>query len=174
MIANVERNFRYRGWLWATFVIMAIAVLALTAGPARAQEPTADEVNEVARYLNCPTCATRALDDCNTQTCIQWKEQIKDLMMQGYTRQEILDWYVERYGQHVLQEPPLGGITLFVWLLPALGVLAGAVWLGIMLRNWSARRAESAPVAAARSATQNEGPQNEDYLRRVEQDLKNL
>ena len=153
------------------FLLVNLLILALFTLSVSAQEPTADEVNDIAEHLNCPTCDTRSLDDCNTPTCIQWKEQIKDLMMQGYTEQEIIDWYVERYGAYVLQEPPMRGLALWAWLLPLVGLVAGTVWLGFTLKKWSAGRAAPEAAETASGRTDDEA---DAYLRQVEQDLRNL
>jgi cytochrome c-type biogenesis protein CcmH len=156
-------------------LILLTGTLFLFAGlPVFAQDPTADEVNDIAQHLNCPTCDTRSLDDCNTQTCIQWKEQIKDLMSQGYTRQEILDWYVARYGEYVLQEPRMSGLATLVWLLPIVAVAGGIVWLSFILRKWSAKTKKIAPVEISpdqTTAARANAP-DDAYFRQVEQDLK--
>ena len=60
-----------------------VCSLLLAAYPAFAQDPNYDQVNEIAKKLNCPTCAGLNLADCNTQTCAQWRDQINDLLKQG-------------------------------------------------------------------------------------------
>ena len=138
-----------------------------------AQNPTADEINAIAKHLNCPTCDTRSLDACDTVTCIQWKDQIGDLMVEGYSEQEILDWYVARYGDYVLQQPPTRGWGLFAWSLPIVGLLVALVWVGFLMRSWNARKAvASAPAAQVKMDVDNAPAMDEDYLKRVEQDLQ--
>ena len=130
------------------FSLAAIMVM-LAALPVLAQDPSMDEVNHVARKLNCPTCQSLNLEDCRTQTCDQWRDQIKDLLAEGYTEQEVLDWFIARFGVEVLQEPPRQGHGLFAWLLPIVGLLAGVSWLAFVLRRWSAAKpAEAAAVTA--------------------------
>jgi cytochrome c-type biogenesis protein CcmH len=153
---------------WVLLVI-GLAFILLT-GSVLAQEPTDDEVNAVAEHLNCPTCQGLNLSDCNTQTCVQWRDQIRDLLADGYSQQEVLDWYVARYGEQVLQEPRKRGIGLYVWLLPILGLLAGAIWLGVILKRWSTKK-EVPATTTSPEVNENEA---DNYLRRVEQDLKNL
>ena len=159
----------------ARWFLLAIGLIfILLTGSVLAQEPTDDEVNAVAEHLNCPTCQSLNLSDCNTQTCVQWKEQIRDLLAEGYTQEEILDWYVVRYGAQVLQEPRRQGIGLYAWLLPVLGLLAGGVWLGVILRKWSAKKTMPATGVAPSQAPEVEKGETEDYLRRVEKELKDL
>lgn len=150
-------------------VFVAMVAFLLMVAPAPAQSPTDDQVNSVAEQMNCPTCQSLNLADCRTQTCEQWRAQISDLLAEGYTEQEVLEMYALRYGDEVLQEPPRRGGGLLVWLLPALGVLGGSMWLGFVLKKWSAVKT---PVAAETSAPA--GVETDAYLKQVEQDLRNL
>jgi cytochrome c-type biogenesis protein CcmH len=158
-------------------LLTAFVMVFLFAGPILAQAPSADEINQIARQLNCPTCAGLNLEDCNTQTCFQWREQIGDLLAQGYTEQQVLDWYVERYGEHVLQEPARRGVALYVWLLPVVVVLAGGIWVGFLLKNWSAGK-QAQPITVTASSDSTDRPSaaevHDEYLHQVEQDLKDL
>jgi cytochrome c-type biogenesis protein CcmH len=132
-----------------------------------AQSPDADRVNEIAKKLNCPTCQGLNLADCRTQTCAQWRDQIGDLVAQGYSNQEVLDYYSARYGDQVLQEPPKHGFSLALWLLPVLALIVGGVWLVYTLRRW--RQVAPPPASVATSST---ADTDDDYLRQVEQDIE--
>lgn len=139
-----------------------------------AQEPDYDQINDIAKQLNCPTCAGINLADCRTQTCILWKEQINDLLQAGYDKQGVLDYFVVQYGTQVLQEPPKRGFTLGLWLVPVVALLAGAGWLLYTMRSWTSRKTG---LAAATSPSTGATPLAEtvaapdDYLHQVEKDL---
>ena len=77
------------------------------------------------------------------------------------------DFFVERYGQSVLLEPPREGLNLLVWVVPPLGVLAAALALYFVLR------------LAVRSSPRTDGTSNDvdpnlseterdDYFKRIE------
>ena len=132
-----------------------------------AQSPDTDRINDIAKKLNCPTCQGINLADCRTQTCAQWRNQIDDLVVQGYSDQEVLDYFSTRYGDQVLQEPPKRGFSLALWLLPVLALVVGGAWLVYTLRRW--RRVAPAPASIAASPTAHT---DADYLRRVEQDIE--
>ncbi|MCL4297660.1 MAG: cytochrome c-type biogenesis protein CcmH [Anaerolineae bacterium] len=137
-----------------------------------AQETDYDRVNEIAKHLNCPTCAGINLADCRTLTCEQWRDQIDDLVKQGYSDKEVLDYFVTRFGEQVLQEPPKSGSTLFLWVLPVTILLAGGVWLAFALRRWAGR--EVVPVATASpeiNPASNVPQPPHHYLGQVEKDL---
>jgi cytochrome c-type biogenesis protein CcmH len=125
------------------------------------EEPTYDEINNIASKLNCPTCSGISLSDCPTVTCQQWRDQIGDLLKKGYTEEEVLNYFVTQYGQQVLQEPPRTGSTLFLWMLPGVALLIGGVWLIYLLRQWQ----NPQPVVTGEQVPSG------NYLDQVEQDL---
>lgn len=157
------------------FLPLIIIGLVMLAGPALAQEPDFDRINEIAKELNCPTCAGINLADCRTLTCEQWREKIGELVAQGYTDQEVLDYFSTRYGTQVLQEPPRSGFTLVLWVLPVIALLAGGWWLVYTIRGWAQQKqpaVEAAAVPAAETAAPPAGALSEDdYLDEVEKDL---
>ena len=156
-------------------LVIGLGFLVILAVPALAQEPNFDRINEIAKKLNCPTCAGINLSDCRTLTCEQWREQIGDLVAEGYSDQEVLDYFSARYGTQVLQEPPRSGSTLILWVLPVLAVVLGVGLLGYTIRNWSRREplAEEQPQPESPGApAASAGHAPDAYLDQVEQDLE--
>lgn len=115
-----------------------ILLLAVHTGPAAAQEPTpsVDEVNAIAKNLYCPVCANVPLDACGTAACAQWRQQIADLLIAGYSEQQIYDYFVQQYGPGVLATPPPGGLNWLIYLLPPAVVLLGAALVWRSLAAW--------------------------------------
>jgi cytochrome c-type biogenesis protein CcmH len=140
-----------------------------------AQDPSADEINEVAKKLSCPTCTGINVADCPTETCAQWRAKIGEMLAEGNSEQEILDYFSVRYGDHVLQVPPKRGFFVLVWILPVIAIIAGLVGLAYLMRGWSQQRVavshevpQDFEMAATSDAAQDE------YLQRVQQDLEKL
>lgn len=167
---KLKKNFSE----YAVLILLAtlFAFLFALPTPSLAQEPDYDRVNEIAKKLNCPTCAGLNLADCRTLTCEQWRGQIDDLVKQGLSDEDVLTYFTTRYGSEVLQEPPRSGLTLWLWVLPLIGLMLGGVWLVFALRQWS--RPEPVPVAV-RSASFKSGSETSQppshYLSQVEKDL---
>lgn len=118
---------------------------------------------EIARDLNCPLCEGLTLADCPLEVCEQMRALIREKLAQGETREEILDYFVERYGEEVLNAPPKKGFNLTAWVLPFLVLGVGMVWLSYLLRGWITRREE--PKGE---------PLPSHYLERVEKELEEL
>jgi cytochrome c-type biogenesis protein CcmH len=160
-----------------TVLILILMVVGLVAfaGQALAQEPDYDRINDIAKNLNCPTCSGLNLADCRTQTCSQWRDQIGDLVQEGYSDQEVLDFFTERYGEQVLQAPPKHGLTLFLWVLPFIAILAAGGWLAFAMRNWANSKQAPATVSVAPESpsqpVQESSGSGDDYLQQVDRDL---
>jgi len=156
-------------------LILLLIGLTAFAGQALAQEPDYDRINGIAKNLNCPTCAGLNLADCRTQTCAQWRGQIGDLVQEGYNDQEVLDFFAARYGEQVLQAPPKHGLTLLLWVLPFIAILAAGGWLALAMRNWANSKQTLAAVSAAPASPSQPALElsdaTDDYLRQVDRDL---
>ncbi|HZD11842.1 MAG TPA: cytochrome c-type biogenesis protein, partial [Candidatus Binatia bacterium] len=120
----------------STVVLALLLALLFLTLPAAAQEPvTDDEVNEVARNLFCPVCENTPLDSCPTQACQDWREEIRLQLSQGRSRQEIEQYFVNRYGARVLAQPRFQGFDVLVWILPVLAVIVGGFFFWRYLRS---------------------------------------
>jgi cytochrome c-type biogenesis protein CcmH len=152
-------------------VTLALVLAALISGIAMAQEPTPsdDEVNAIAKELYCPVCENTPLDVCPTEACRQWRELIRQQLSDGWTEDQIKQYFVENYGARVLAEPPRQGLNWLVYLLPPVFILAGAFILFRSLREWTRPKAASAGSGVARG----EEPSSKDeYVARLEEELK--
>ncbi|MFH1186518.1 MAG: cytochrome c-type biogenesis protein CcmH [Chloroflexota bacterium] len=130
--------------------------------------PTDDDVNRVAKKLYCPICPNTPLDVCETQACKDWRAQIRDELTQGWTEQQVIDYFVAQYGERVLAEPQREGFTSLVWLLPVIGTLLG-VWIVYeILRSWRKRQPTSRSMVVAK------GDIAPEVLQRIERELREM
>lgn len=106
--------------------VLVVDVQAQEGGPT----PSPDEVNAVARNIYCPICANVPLDACGTAACALWRQQIADLLTEGYTENQVYDYFVEQYGEGVLAAPRPRGLNILIYALPLLAILGGGaiVW----------------------------------------------
>lgn len=141
-----------RGAPYALRIALFICLIALaTARPALGQIPAPDEPTyRIAKQLNCPTCAGRNLADCPTETCAQWKAEIKAQLDAGKSAEEVLDYFQARFGPTVLQEPPKTGVTAPLWAAPVGAALVFLVAAAVVMWRTSRRNAPT-PLAATAS-----------------------
>lgn len=102
--------------------------------------PTDDDVNLVAKKLYCPVCPNTPLDVCETKACKDWRVQIKEQLADGWSEQQVMDYFVAQYGDRVLAEPPRKGFTSLVWVLPITGTFLGGLLILYVLKGWRASR----------------------------------
>ena len=97
------------------------------------------EAQSIDRMLMCPVCPAESIDQAQVELAQQMREQVRLLLAQGKSREEVLDYFVQRYGKQVLAAPPFAGISLLAWVVPIgsvlLGIGAGFVILRSMSRN---------------------------------------
>ncbi len=129
--------------------------------------PTDNDVNRVAKQLYCPVCPNTPLDVCETKACEDWRAQIRDQLAEGWTDQQIIDYFVAQYGERVLAEPQRKGFTSLVWFLPLLVVLIGLWIVYEVLKNWRKQK----PVVAASAPL----PQiSDEVLKRIEREIQEM
>jgi len=103
-----------------SLLTLAASFFAVAVVYAQEGVPSDDEVNRVAKQLYCPVCPNTPLDVCETKACQDWRAQIKDQLTAGWTDEQVMQYFVDQYGERVLAEPRRSGFTSFVWLLPVL------------------------------------------------------
>ena len=156
-------------FVWLLLITAGFA--ALLTSPVKAQKatPSDDEVNAIARQLYCPVCENIPLDVCPTQACAQWRALIREKLAQGWSDEQIKQYFVEQYGARVLSEPPRQGWNWLVYVLPPLFVIAGGVVVFRLFRSLKSPPA-SEPGPSADAAEPSAGA--DDYLKRFEEEAK--
>lgn len=158
----------HRPWLAALFAILVALGLAQVA---LAQQSTPlpvsdDQVNAVAKQLYCPVCENTPLDVCPTTACAQWRDQIRQQLSQGWTEQQIKDYFVQQYGDRVLAAPPARGLNWLVYIIPPLAIIAGAAILYRAMQAW--KRPAVQPDTTIPASDQPADP----YISRLEEQLR--
>ncbi len=156
---------------YITGLILALLLAGLFAGIAFAQDstPSDDEVNAIAKQLYCPVCENIPLDVCPTEACRQWRELIRQQLSDGWTEDQIKQYFVENYGDRVLAEPPRKGLNWLVYLIPPVIILAGAIILLRALKQWTTPKTASPSSGDERGEA---SAHKDEYVARFEEELK--
>ncbi|GKV89050.1 cytochrome c-type biogenesis protein [Pectobacterium carotovorum] len=97
------------------------------------------QFRELTMQLRCPKCQNNSIADSNSMIASDMRQKVYELMQQGQTKEQVVDYMVDRYGYFVTYEPPITPFTVLLWLLPALFLAVGS-W--VIIRR--ARRIRSA------------------------------
>ena len=144
------------------FLLVVVAALAFV-GPSAAACPTlADLEGEVM----CPECKT-TLDQSDAPVARDIKRFIETRAAACVSESQIKDELVAQFGPAVLAAPPRKGFHWLAWLLPLVGLLAGAVVISILVWRWS--RSRPAPEAVA--ADNGRPPLDPELERRLDREL---
>jgi cytochrome c-type biogenesis protein CcmH len=152
-------------WIFLVTCLFLLVFSGLASAQSPNPTPSDDEVNAVARDLYCPVCESTPLDVCPTQACTQWRELIRLKLSEGWTKEQIKQYFVDQYGARVLSAPPAQGFSILIYIIPPILLAIGVF---IVFRAFRAMRKPPAPVAQETAAA----PTADDYLRRVEEELK--
>ena len=130
------RRLRF-AWL-AGCLALALGA-ALWAGVSYAQAPEGsydeEEAQAIDQMLMCPVCPAESIDQAQVPLAKQMRQKVRELLAEGATRDEVLDYFADRYGQDVLASPPKSGLNLLAWALPIAGLLAALVAVLLVLRS---------------------------------------
>lgn len=112
------------------FVIVILGCSSINSGPTL--EERAQAIN---KSLICPVCPGETIDQSRVKLAEQMRKIVRDKVEQGYTKDDIQQFFVERYGDDVLAEPPTKGFSLTIWLVPPLVVIGSGILLFFILRS---------------------------------------
>jgi cytochrome c-type biogenesis protein CcmH len=122
---------------------LGVAVF-FAAGQALSQETPELEkrVMALAEELRCLVCQNQTLADSHAALAIDLKNRIRELLREGKTEREVLDFMVQRYGDFVLYRPPLRATTALLWAGPFILLVLGVTGLIAWLRKRKTLEAE--------------------------------
>ena len=85
--------------------------------------------------VRCVQCQNQTIKDSNALIAMDLRREIRRLMGEGMTDAEVYDFLVARYGEFVLYRPRMSGISLVLWIPPAVFLLFGAIVVVRVLRK---------------------------------------
>ena len=93
--------------------------------------------------LRCLVCQNQTIADSNAPLAVDLRRETRELLKQGKSDAEVVDYMTARYGDFVLYRPPLRATTALLWFGPALLLLGGGTVLVVVLRRRSRMAADA-------------------------------
>lgn len=123
-------------------ILAAIWSFVLLSSPPT--ETLDQRVIDVASQLKCPVCQGESVADSPALISQQMRAVIRQQLSQGRSEQQVISYFVDRYGSGILWAPPRQGFTLIAWIVPPAFLLLGAITMLLVLRGWQ-KTAKSRP-----------------------------
>jgi cytochrome c-type biogenesis protein CcmH len=125
-------------------VLLVLGVVPVSA------DPLDEAVRRVARQLMCPVCEGQTVAESNSGLAQDMRTVIRTKLQAGENEQQILEEFVQSYGEGILAEPPKRGLGLVAWVGPIVAIAIGALLLAVLARQWARKRPRGAlPEAPA-------------------------
>ncbi|MCP4297933.1 MAG: cytochrome c-type biogenesis protein CcmH [Proteobacteria bacterium] len=113
-------------------MLFFFSVILITSVSAEVSE---NRVREIAHKLRCPTCQALSVKESEAGIADNMKIKIRQLLEEGKNEEEILQFFIDRYGEWILRSPKKEGFNLVLWIAPGgFIVLASLI---ILLRSRS-------------------------------------
>jgi len=136
--------------LFPLFPALALTLCALLlASPLRAaidiyqfdNTDQQDRFHRLTEELRCPKCQNQSIADSDAEIARDMRERTARMIREGRSDQEVVNFFVDRYGDFVSYRPPVNERTAILWMGP-LGLLLLGVLAIVLLVRRASRRAE--------------------------------
>ncbi len=92
----------------------------------------AEKAREIEDNLIAPCCWSQPVSQHYSEVAEQIRNEVRAMVAAGKSRDEIMDYYVAKYGERILATPRAKGFNVLVYILPWASLILGA-WLVIVL-----------------------------------------
>lgn len=87
------------------------------------------------KELRCLVCQNQTIADSNADLASDLRRQVYEMVQQGKSRDDIVQFMTDRYGDFVLYKPPFKFKTGLLWLGPATFLLIGLISVFFFVRR---------------------------------------
>lgn len=141
-----------------------VLLIALIAGAAMASDLDKRAL-DLEKKLMAPCCWTQTLNNHNSAISGDMRREIRQMLANGKTDGEILDFFIAQYGKRILARPPAEGFNWAAYVLPVFFLLAGAWMVQGVLKHWRLAKTSARPKGVV-------GPIDGVYAERLARELR--
>ena len=121
--------------LAAAMLLVAGNALAIDAGRSFDDPELQARYEKIIAEVRCLKCQNQTIKDSNAFLASDLRREIRRLLEEGKTDNEVYDFLVARYGDFALYRPRTSGRTLILWIAPILFLLIGTFLLWRVVRR---------------------------------------
>lgn len=101
-----------------------------------AEDPAVEQrLIRISEELRCLVCQNESLAGSRADLAQDLRREIRELIRQGKTDEQIRDFMVSRYGDFVLYRPPVKPVTWALWAGPFVLLVVGLTVLVMFVRR---------------------------------------
>jgi cytochrome c-type biogenesis protein CcmH len=126
--------------LFSLSLLLTTSALAQTDRYVFDTDEQAIRFEELTKELRCPKCQNQNIADSDAIVAKDLRERVVELVKEGNTKDEVIDYMIDRYGYFVHYDPPVTPATLVLWVLPVLIVIVGFGFIVIRQRKASVKQ----------------------------------
>jgi cytochrome c-type biogenesis protein CcmH len=125
--------------------IMSLVLLAAP-GNAFTEEIPLMKIQEVTDLIMSPGCSyTYTLTLCPSSEAAQMRELVKDKLLRGEGKEQILSYFEQVYGPRILAQPARKGFYFVAWWFPYFLLFDAFILVGVILFIWRRRSRNADP-----------------------------
>jgi cytochrome c-type biogenesis protein CcmH len=140
--------------------------LAVAAADPQALE---QQARQLEAKLMAPCCYAQQVSLHQSPAADEAKRNIRRLLAEGKTPQQVLDVYVAQYGDRILAEPPARGFSRLIHVAPWVFLVASVGLVVVVVR-----RLRAVSPAPAKTDAHAAAPPSPDEAERLDEELRNL
>jgi cytochrome c-type biogenesis protein CcmH len=125
--------------LFITLCIFSLMVCAKDAVPLADDPVTEQRLISISEEMRCLVCQNESLAGSRSDLANDLRREIRTLIKEGKSDDQIRNFMVERYGDFVLYRPPVKPITWLLWIGPFVILMIGIAGLFVYLRRRNSR-----------------------------------
>lgn len=111
--------------------------------------PSASRIDSLTRdvssQLRCPVCQGESIQDSPSSLAQEMRAVVRSRLEAGKSPDEVKAYFVSKYGDWILLQPPAKGFTGLVYVLPVVALLVGAGIVMLAVRRWTAGPVRDVP-----------------------------
>jgi cytochrome c-type biogenesis protein CcmH len=153
--------------------MMLFAVLLVCAGPATVWAASKMANLENALMCKCDDKCGKVLINCTCDTSKETRKVLMSKLESGLTVDQIVQQYVDKYGETILSAPTKSGFNLSAWIMPFAALVIGGFGVRKVMQSWIRPGKKDVDENEEATASETE-PSSGKYSNRLRDELDRL
>ena len=128
------------------FLMICFPLVSYSVEPSEVlDDPILEErARNISKNLRCLVCQNESIDDSNASLAKDLRILVRERLVAGDNKDEVLKFIVDRYGEFALLKPRSDGSNLILWLSgPLMLFIALIISFSFIISNYNSKRGSS-------------------------------